>query len=148
MNNSARKGGLCRDQTSFPKHERAVDFRSPAGDLQHGFGTSTDSDGISNHGSAQPVLEGSQHRDYLARSAAPDAISRDAKVLVLGQHGYEAAVQGANGFVCVVEGGWMSPFEHPEFWNPKLRGPICFNPPAARSVWPLTIKRTELVLSN
>jgi hypothetical protein len=42
----------------------------------------------------------------------------------------------------------MTPFDHPEFWNPKIRGPICFNPPAARSVWPLTIKRTELVLAR
>jgi len=84
----------------------------------------------------------------LARSAAPDAISRSAKILVLGQHGYETAVQGPNGFVCVVERAWMSPFHHPEFWNPKLRGPICFNPPAARSVLPLTRKRTELVLAG
>lgn len=84
----------------------------------------------------------------LARSAAPDAISRQAKILVLGQHGYETASEGANGFVCVVERAWMSPFDHDEFWNPKLRGPICFNPAAVRSVLPLTIKRTELVLAG
>ena len=70
----------------------------------------------------------------LARSAAPEAISGDAKILVLGRHGYETAVEGKNGFVCVVERGWMSPADAPESWNPKLRGPICFNPPAARSV--------------
>src|SRR5262245_52721257 len=45
----------------------------------------------------------------LARSAAPDAISSDAKILVLGSHGYETAVEGKNGFVCIVERGWMSP---------------------------------------
>lgn len=84
----------------------------------------------------------------LARTAAPDAISRDAKVLVLGAHGYETAVEGKNGFVCVVERGWMSPADAPEFWNPKLRGPICFNPPAARSVLPTTYKRTEMVLAG
>ena len=84
----------------------------------------------------------------LARSAAPDAISRDAKILVLGRHGYETAVQGKNGFVCLVERGWMSPSDAPEFWNPKLRGPICFNPPAARSVLPTTFKRTEMVLAG
>jgi hypothetical protein len=39
----------------------------------------------------------------MARSAAPEAISRDAYVLVLGRHGYETAVKGKNGFVCVVE---------------------------------------------
>ena len=70
----------------------------------------------------------------LARSAAPEAISGEAKILVLGRQGYETAAEGKNGFVCVVERGWMSPSDAPEFWNPKIRGPICFNPPAARSV--------------
>jgi len=84
----------------------------------------------------------------LARSAAPVAISRDAKILVLGRHGYETAVEGKNGFVCVVERGWMGPADAPEFWNPKIRGPICFNPPAARSVLPTTNKRTEMVLAG
>jgi hypothetical protein len=84
----------------------------------------------------------------LARSAAPESISRDAKILVLGRHGYETAVEGKNGFVCVVERGWMSPSDAPEFWNPKLRGPICFNPPAARSILPITYKRTEMVLAG
>lgn len=84
----------------------------------------------------------------LARTAAPDSISRNAKILVLGQHGYESAVEGNNGFVCAVERGWMSPSRNAEFWNPKIRGPICFNPAAARSVWPLTIKRTELILAG
>jgi len=84
----------------------------------------------------------------LARSAAPDSISNDAAVLVLGRHGYETAVEGNNGFVCAVERGWMSPSDAPEFWNPKIRGPICFNPPAARSVLPITYKRTEMVLAG
>ncbi len=84
----------------------------------------------------------------LARTAAPEAVSRQAEVQVLTAHGYELAVKGTNGFVCVVERGWMSPFGSAEFWNPKLRGPICFNPAAARSVFPLTIKRTELVLAG
>jgi hypothetical protein len=84
----------------------------------------------------------------LARSAAPEAISREAKILVLGRHGYETAVEGKNGFVCVVERGWMSPSDAKEFWNPKIRGPICFNPPAARSVLPTTLKRTEMVLAG
>jgi hypothetical protein len=84
----------------------------------------------------------------MARSAAPAAISSDAEVMVLGRHGYETADKGKNGFVCLVERSWMSPFDSPEFWNPKLRGPICFNPPAARSVLPLTFKRTDLVLAG
>jgi hypothetical protein len=87
----------------------------------------------------------------MARSAAPEAISRDADVLVLGRHGYETAVKGKNGFVCLVERGWMSPFNGElavNFWNPKLRGPLCFNPPAARSILPMTYKRTEMVLAG
>ena len=44
----------------------------------------------------------------LARSAAPDSISRDATILVLGRQGYETAVRGHNGFVCMVERSWMA----------------------------------------
>ena len=84
----------------------------------------------------------------LARSAAPDSISRDATVAVLGSHGYETAVEGKNGFVCIVERGWMNLFDNPEFWSPKVRGPICFNPPAARTVLPITYLRTKLVLAG
>jgi hypothetical protein len=84
----------------------------------------------------------------LARSAAPPSISHDAKVLVLGPHGYETAVEGKNGFVCVVERAWMDPFDSPEFWNPKKRGLVCFNPPAARTVLPITYMRTKLVLAG
>jgi hypothetical protein len=84
----------------------------------------------------------------LARSAAPPSISADAEVMVLGRRGYETAVKGKNGFVCLVERAWMSPFDFAGFWNPKMRGPICFNPAAARSIMPLTFKRTELVLAG
>jgi hypothetical protein len=84
----------------------------------------------------------------LARTAAPKSISADATILVLGRQGYETAVKGKNGFVCVVERAWMSPFDHPEFWNQKNRSPICYNPPAARSILPYTFKRTELVLAG
>jgi hypothetical protein len=84
----------------------------------------------------------------LARSAAPESISQDAKILVLGPHGYETAAEGKNGFVCAVERAWMAPFDNPEFWNPKIRGPLCYNPPAARSILPMTFKRTEMVLAG
>jgi len=84
----------------------------------------------------------------LARTAAPKSISADATIMVLGQHGYETVVKGKNGFVCIVERAWMSPFDHPEFWNPKNRSPICYNPPAARSILPYTFKRTELALAG
>src|ERR1700732_1048315 len=84
----------------------------------------------------------------MARSAAPAAISSDAKILVLSWRGYETAIEGRNGFVCMVERSWMSPFNSAEFWNPKVSVPQCFNPPAARSILPLTINRTEMVLAG
>lgn len=84
----------------------------------------------------------------LARSAAPDSISKDAEVLVLDAHGYETAVKGTNGFVCLVERSWTAANSDPNFWNPKLRGPLCLNPAAARSYLPRTIKKTELVIAG
>jgi hypothetical protein len=84
----------------------------------------------------------------LARSAAPDSISGDAEVLVLTKTGYETAVPGKNGFVCLVERSWTAGINAPEFWNPKLRGPICLNPPAVRTYLPRTIKKTELVIAG
>jgi hypothetical protein len=84
----------------------------------------------------------------LARNAAPESISRDAEVLLLGRHGYETAVKGTNGFVCVVERSWMSPFDDPEFLNPDQRLPLCLNAPAARTHLPLTFKMTDLALAG
>ena len=84
----------------------------------------------------------------MARSAAPEAITRDATVMVLTEHGYVNAVDGKNGFVCVVERAWMSPEDSADFWNPKMRGPICFNPPAVRSILPATFERTKLALAG
>jgi hypothetical protein len=85
----------------------------------------------------------------LARSAAPPSVSNDATVLVLGRRGYETAVEGKNGFVCIVERAWMGSFDNnPKFWNPKNRGPSCFNPAAARTVLPITLMRTKFVLAG
>src|SRR6202142_1036177 len=84
----------------------------------------------------------------LAKSAAPPAIADKATVLVLTSHGYETAVTGSNGFVCAVERGWMAQFDFPQFWNPHMRGPLCYNPAAVRSILPYTIRRTELVLAG
>ena len=84
----------------------------------------------------------------LARSAAPKAISGAATILVLGPHGYVTAVKGSNGFTCLVDRSWTAQFDFPEFWNPKLRGPMCLNPQAARSILPISLKRTELALAG
>ena len=87
----------------------------------------------------------------LARTAAPTSISRDASVLVLGNHGYETAVKGKNGFVCLVWRSWVSwapGDDDAEFWNPKFRAPICFNSAGVRSVLPAYLARTKWALAG
>jgi hypothetical protein len=84
----------------------------------------------------------------LARSAAPPSIAKDATVLVLGKNGFETAVQGTDGYVCNVD-RWMDAFENsPEFWNPKRRGPVCYNPQAAKTLIPILMIRTRLALAG
>ncbi len=84
----------------------------------------------------------------LARSAAPKSISDEAEVMVLRPKGYTTAVKGTNGFVCIVERSWGSATDDPGFWNPKVRGPICFNPAAASSFLPIFLMKTKLVLAG
>ena len=101
--------------------------------------------------SMAPVEQYLMDRDSeiaLARSAAPESISGDAEVMILGRRGYETAIKGKNGFVCIVERSWTSPIDDPEFWNSKGRAPICLNAPAARTYLPRTIKKTELILAG
>ena len=96
----------------------------------------------------QYLMEDRSSEIALARSAAPESISRDAEVMVLGRHGYETAIKGTNGFVCIVERSWTAPIDDPGFWNPKGRAPICLNAAAARSYLPRTIKKTDLILAG
>jgi hypothetical protein len=84
----------------------------------------------------------------LARSAAPKSISDQAEILVLGEHGYETAVKGTNGFVCVVERSWTAGADAPDFWNPKVRSPFCLNAEAVETYLPLTIMKTNLALAG
>jgi hypothetical protein len=84
----------------------------------------------------------------LARSAAPASVSHAAEVMLLGPKGYTAAVKGANGFLCLVERSWGAATDDPEFWNPKMRAPICFNPAAARTFVPIYLMKTRLVLAG
>jgi hypothetical protein len=84
----------------------------------------------------------------LARSAAPASISDGAEVMVLGRGGYETAAKGTNGFLCIVERSWAQSEDDPEFWNPKMRAPHCFNAQAARSFAPIYLMKTRLVLAG
>jgi hypothetical protein len=83
----------------------------------------------------------------LARTAAPDSVSRDAEILVLSRHGFETAVTGKNGFVCIVGRGWSSAAD-PDFWNPKVRVPMCVNAPAANTYLLAITKITDLALAG
>jgi hypothetical protein len=83
----------------------------------------------------------------LARSAAPVSISGDAEIQVLGRHGFERAVKGKNGFVCIVGRGWSSAAD-PDFWNPKVRVPMCVNAPGARTYLLAITKITDLALAG
>ena len=83
-----------------------------------------------------------------ARSAAPASISANADVMVLRRDGYATAVKGTTGWVCMVERGWANNTNAPDFWNPKLRAPHCFNPPAARSFLPIYLMKTKMVMAG
>jgi hypothetical protein len=37
---------------------------------------------------------------------------------------------------------------NPEFWNPRNRSPICYNPPAARSLMPYAMKQIGMALAG
>jgi hypothetical protein len=61
----------------------------------------------------------------------------------LGRHGYETAVKGKNGFVCMVWRSWAARIDDPDSGNPKLRAPVCFKAPAARFNVPLLAGRSK-----
>ena len=84
----------------------------------------------------------------LARSAAPPSIADKAEVMVLGPGGFTTAVKGSNGFLCLVERSWANATGDPEFWNPKVRSPNCFNAVAARTIAPIFLMKTRLVLQG
>jgi hypothetical protein len=101
--------GFTHERRSHENKDEAARFvwepRAAAG-AEHVGGTRPRCFGHPNMASIDQYLMPDRNAEIaLARSAAPQAISRDAKILVLGHHGYETAVEGKNGFVCVVERG-------------------------------------------
>ncbi|HXK12211.1 MAG TPA: hypothetical protein VMT70_21410 [Vicinamibacteria bacterium] len=84
----------------------------------------------------------------LALTAAPRSVSEGAEVMVLGREGYTTAAKGGNGFLCLVERAWGAATDDPEFWNPRVRAPICFNPAARRTFVPIFLMKTRLVLAG
>src|SRR5215469_136667 len=84
----------------------------------------------------------------LARSAAPEGISKDASVLVLTPKGWETAVKGTNGFVCMAGPSWTASIDFYDVWSPKQRGAICLDPAAVRSILPIYYKMTQMTLAG
>lgn len=84
----------------------------------------------------------------LARSAAPAAVSSHADILAFSAQGYKRAARGNNGFTCLVERSWAKDPGDKEFWNPRMRAPMCLNPAAARTILPAYLERTKWVLSG
>ncbi|HET8649933.1 MAG TPA: hypothetical protein VFL95_07825 [Gemmatimonadales bacterium] len=84
----------------------------------------------------------------LARSAAPSAITDSATVMVLTRTGFVQAAQGTNGFTCVVLRSFSGSVNDPGFWDSRVRAPLCFNPPAARTVLPAMLATVKLLLSG
>ena len=89
----------------------------------------------------------------LARSAAPANISDHATIKVLNESGFEVAIEGDNGFVCMVMRAWSAPSYTPMAFRDfvyyaPLRAPICFNPVAAETMMLYYELRTELGLQG
>ena len=109
---------------------------------------SQDNSAPSTMASIDPYLMERDSEIAMARSAAPQSIAKGATVMVLGRHGYEAAVEGKNGFVCLVGRSWDLPKNNSAFWDPKIHGPICLSAPAVRSFLPIYLKKTELAIAG
>jgi hypothetical protein len=89
----------------------------------------------------------------LARSAAPANVSDRATIKVLNESGFEVAIEGNNGFVCMVMRAWSAPTYTPAafldfVYYAPLRAPICFNPVAAETMMLYYELRTELGLQG
>jgi hypothetical protein len=84
----------------------------------------------------------------LARTAAPPSVSADATILVLTKTGYVTAVNGTNGWTCLVGRAFAGGLDDPELWSWRNRSPLCLNPPAVKSVLPYYMARTQWALAG
>lgn len=140
---------LSHELRSFPMQKKIVVIAVFAAFVQVGVpgdaGAQADTNQYAQMAPIEQYLIADQDAEVaLARSGAPPSISGEAEVMVLGRTGFKTAVEGKNGFVCVVERGWGAGTDASEFWNPKIRAPICFNAAAARSFLPIFLMKTKL----
>ena len=135
------------------RNRRFFVFASLSFALTFGFSTprrmqAQDNSAPSTMASIDPYLMDRDAEIAMARSAGPNSISSEAKVLVLGRRGYETAVEGKNDFVCLVGRSWDLQKNNPAFWDPKIHGPVCLSAAAVRSFLPLYLKKTELAIAG
>jgi len=104
------------------------------------------------HGTMQRLApymsQSAESEAALARTAAPVTVSSKADIFVFGPSGYRRYSKGSNGFACLVERSWAKDPGDPEFWNPRMRAPTCFNLAAARSILSSYLDRTKWVLAG
>jgi len=81
----------------------------------------------------------------LARSAAPDRVSKNATIMVLGEDGYETVIEGTNSFVCIVMRSWGNPtHDHAYLYDPNLIVPECLDENAVKTILPMQLFRAKL----
>lgn len=98
-------------------------------------------------GPLAPYLLDETHEIALARSAAPAAISTDAGIYVLRADGFARIHASQNGFECMVIRGFNDQGARTRgtATDPKILGPICYNPEAVRTELKLQLEKTTLV---
>lgn len=62
---------------------------------------------------------------------------------MFGERGYDIAVKGTNGIVCLIELAWDHMFKSYQFWYPKMRALECLNPAVTHSVLAQYLMRTK-----
>jgi hypothetical protein len=95
--------------------------------------------------SLEPYLLKEKREIALARSAAPARVSRDAAIMVLTDEGYRTAVEGSNGFVCLVLRSWGNPtFAASATYVPEILVPECLDRKATGAILPVQLFRAKL----
>jgi hypothetical protein len=103
---------------------------------------------------AEKVSSEFWEKDYeiaVAKSAGPEGVSEYASVWVLAEEGYERAVEGTNGFNCLVMRRWGAGFDIQKllFETPgSVIAPICYDPIASGAPMQEQFLRAELGLKG
>ena len=86
----------------------------------------------------------------IAKSAAPENISANATVWVLTKAGYKKAIEGSNGFNCLVMRKWSAIFDVQKdlFEWDDLVAPVCFDPVSSKGQMIEQFRRHKLGLAG